>query len=154
MYRLFYIREPWAWFTDGKLEDVGGDDFNDAPYEHNASGPYEWAEFRNVPEYSLLRIAFDSEYDTPAERNISVSVDAINRGDVAWLAWPSWSSDKRPAIQAGTSLEQFKSLIRESGGSIFVEELGQSCIHWSIGEQMCTRADGGCKEGCDGESPH
>lgn len=37
---LCYISKPWAYFTTQKLEDQWGDDWDDAPYEHNAGEPY------------------------------------------------------------------------------------------------------------------
>jgi hypothetical protein len=41
-FRLCYIAEPWAYFTTRPVEEQWGDDWDDAPYEHNAGRPYEW----------------------------------------------------------------------------------------------------------------
>jgi hypothetical protein len=49
-------------------------------------------------------------------------VEDINAGAVAWLSTPTWSSDPKTAIPAGTTIPEFKRLIRQSGGKIFVEE--------------------------------
>ena len=38
---LCYVDEPWAYFTTQDLDKQWGDDWNDAPYEHNAGTPYE-----------------------------------------------------------------------------------------------------------------
>ena len=37
---LCYVDSPWAYFTTRPLEKQWGDDWNDAPYEHNAGTPY------------------------------------------------------------------------------------------------------------------
>lgn len=50
------------------------------------------------------------------------SVEDINAGAVAWLSTPTWSSDPKIAIPAGTTIPEFKRLIRQSGGKIYVEE--------------------------------
>ena len=39
---LCYIEGPWAYFTTRPLADQCGDDWDDAPYEHNAGWPYKW----------------------------------------------------------------------------------------------------------------
>lgn len=35
-----YFDEPWLFFTSAPLAAQWGDDWNDAPYEHNAGTPY------------------------------------------------------------------------------------------------------------------
>lgn len=40
-YKLCYISENIAYFTTLPLSEQWGDDWNDAPYEHNAGPPYE-----------------------------------------------------------------------------------------------------------------
>ena len=37
---LCYVYGPWAYFTSRPLSEQWGDDWNDAPYEHNAGEPY------------------------------------------------------------------------------------------------------------------
>lgn len=41
-YKLCYVHDNWAYFTTQKIENQWGDDWDDAPYEHNAEEPYEW----------------------------------------------------------------------------------------------------------------
>ena len=40
-YKLCYIEKNFAYFTTQDLEKQWGDDWDDAPYEHNAGTPYE-----------------------------------------------------------------------------------------------------------------
>lgn len=114
-YRLCYVNENIAWFTTAALEDQWGDDWNDVPMECNAGVPYEWQVYRNVPPYKLMRLAFfcpelDMLYD--------VSVQQINQGLHTWL----FTYDYKVAIPAGVTPEEFKRLVREAGGEVFVPE--------------------------------
>lgn len=47
---LCYVRSPWAYFTTRPLFEQWGDDWNDAPYEHNAGEPYDPC-WHNEPKY-------------------------------------------------------------------------------------------------------
>jgi hypothetical protein len=54
-YKLCYVSGSFAWFTTQELSKQWGDDWNDAPYEHNAGSPYGpcWhnePESRNNPD--------------------------------------------------------------------------------------------------------
>ena len=40
-FKLCYVRHNILYFTDS-FEKQWGDDWDDAPYEHNAGEPYEW----------------------------------------------------------------------------------------------------------------
>ena len=93
---LCYVRGAWAYFTTQPLEDQWGDDWDDAPYEHNAGSPYEFSESDGKwcvcrdptgpkiygkggcgepghkprepkPRYEITQVAFDAPYETPAE---------------------------------------------------------------------------------------
>ncbi len=128
-FKLCYIcpRRPWlAWFTTAELRDQWGDDWNDAPYEHNAGSPYEWDTHAKCEPYELKRVVFhDADLETPAERacgNSSYSVEDMNSGAVAWLVSSQWSSGPKIAINAGVSVEKFKELIRLAGGDVYVKE--------------------------------
>ena len=111
---LCYIDDGvWAYFTTLPLDEATGDDWDDAHYELNAGAPY--AQDGAVP----TRIAFDGDFDEPCDHG-SWSVDQINAGRIPWLAAPYVMPPC--VIYAGTSLSEFKRLIREAGGRIFVEE--------------------------------
>lgn len=83
-YKFIYVDAGTLWFTDARPGDVWGDDWNDAPYEHNAGDPYYWRPERGVPPYRLVRVSADlSLWRTPAERatdlNCELSVEDMNR---------------------------------------------------------------------------
>jgi hypothetical protein len=121
-FKLCYVDDNFAWFTTAPLDKQWGDDWNDAPYEHNAGAPYEWAEHRDMPEYKLTKLAFYHEYaETPADIagcNSRYSVQAINSGAIAWLAINRYGKDVR-AIHAGCTPEEFTNIIKETGGEVF-----------------------------------
>lgn len=119
-FKLCYVNKCWAYFTTNSLKDQWGDDWNDAPYEYNAGEPYEWAEYRKVPEYEIMKVAFDGDLLPPGDgfTNSPYSVDTINKGVVPWLR--TWDGDIR--IFAGVTLEEFKRLIKDAGGDLYIKE--------------------------------
>ena len=127
--KLCYVDEHEAWFTGCSLKQQWGDDWNDAPYEHNAGEPYgdhyegEGMDKRRV-EHRLLRIFWVAdEYKAPCEGTINSqwSVEAINGGAVAWLSarYPGEASLARP-IHAGVSLTDFIAAIELAGGEVYL----------------------------------
>jgi hypothetical protein len=63
---LCYIEGGTAYFTTQKIEDQWGDDWNDAPYEHNAGLPYEASRSRGE-DWRIVKIDFESDLLTPDE---------------------------------------------------------------------------------------
>lgn len=121
---LCFVKNNRAYFTTRELSKQWGDDWNDAPYEHNASLPYP-PDDKEEGQWEIIEVLFESTLVDPGERamgNSVYSVEDINAGAVAWLSTPTWSSDPKLAIPAGTTIPEFKRLIRQSGGKIFVEE--------------------------------
>lgn len=119
---LCYVRDQWAFFTTQPLSDQWGDDWNDAPYEHNAGDPYSWLVSSGKPEYEIIRVAYIAHMETPAELangNSHYSVEDINRGDVAWLRPYSNNSRGKP-IFAGVTVEEFKRAIWQIRGDVYV----------------------------------
>lgn len=133
MFQLCYIDsdKSCAYFTDN-FEKQWGDDWDDAPYEHNAGTPYEsWNELvkdsENIFEkewevhpIKIKKVHFETnDYTehTPCtgELNSPYSVKDINRGVVAWL----WTD--KFSISAGTTLEEFIKTIQNNGGEIYVK---------------------------------
>lgn len=47
---LCYVSHPFAYFTTQPVENQWGDDWDDAPYEHNAGSPYEPC-WHNLPKH-------------------------------------------------------------------------------------------------------
>lgn len=119
---LCYVKGPWAWFTTCPLALQRCDDYHKAPYEHNASDPYEWPH-GNLPKYDLHLLAWRGEFETPTDRsgcNSVYSVEMINRGDIAWLSPSRWGgrADALP-IHAGTPMSEFIRLVHLGGGEVF-----------------------------------
>lgn len=110
-YKLCYVERNFAYFTRLPLDEQGGDDWNDAPYEYNAGTPYD--------EENIVVLAFfsDTLADPPfGHCNSPYSVEAINHGAVAWL------SDRcKINIQAGCGIEEFISKTAAAGGKVFSE---------------------------------
>lgn len=139
---LCYVDEPWAFFTTRKLDEQWGDDWDDAPYEHNAGTPYE--PYRSAlrgplvdgkltpvtqydgerPGWSIVRVAYRCELEEPRGNHLNspYCVRDINAGAVPWLSSPSWSSsEKRTYINAGTPLSKFIRMIQDAGGEVYME---------------------------------
>lgn len=120
---LCYIRENRAYFTTCPLDKQWGDDWDDAPYEHNAGDPYDWREGYSKEEpYKIVHLYFEGPYQTPAEQawngNSQWSVEAINTGAIAWLI-PEYAPKEAKPIFAATTLPEFKRMIKEAGGAIY-----------------------------------
>jgi hypothetical protein len=112
---LCYIKDCWAFFTTKPLSEQWGDDWNDAPYEHNAGIPYQ-----DTPG-QITKLAWEANLDQPCDGryNSPWSVEQINAGAVAWLRSPGYIDGAKIVIPAGTPLSQFKSLISTAGGCVY-----------------------------------
>jgi len=133
-FKLCYIRDSFAFFTTAELKDQWGDSWNNAPYRHNAEDPNEWSECSDVPKYEIKKIAYDAYLDRPGDR---YSVEMINAGAVAWLVYAS-SLDPKVVIPAGTTLEDFKRLIKEAGGKTYEESITTTEIPEGTSSGMLT----------------
>ncbi len=112
--KLCFIKDQQAWFTTAPLNKQWGDDWNDAPYEHNAGRPYD------PPEpYEVGSLFWEGSFDTPCVGHINSiwSVQDINAGKVPWLV--SWGFEEKVSIMAGTTVEEFAKIIRQYGGDIY-----------------------------------
>ncbi len=128
--KLCYVcpRTGAAWFTSCPLDLIWGDDWNDAPYEHNAGDPYEdhyegeGMDRKRVP-HTLMKAFWDSpghESPNAGMTNTSWSVKDINGGAVAWLTPARYCSNPGRPIYAGTSLEEFIRLVEATGGEVYL----------------------------------
>lgn len=124
--KLCYVEpetdSPRVFFTTRDLKDQWGDDWNDAPYEHNAGHPYTWHASETNPkqEYDIyvMRV-WKNELKDPADikqPNSWISVDRINDLEQPWLL------GRGVAIWAGTTAYDFLQLLEKGGGKV-VEEL-------------------------------
>ena len=113
-YKLCYVYGSFAYFTTQELSKQWGDDWNDAPYEHNAGSPYD------EKGQNIKKIAFDGDLEPPCEGyvNSKYSVEDINAKAVPWL-YTHYSKPK-VSIFAGASIEEFKELVIKSGGNIYI----------------------------------
>ena len=121
-----------AYFTEKEVTEQWGDDWNDAPYEHNAEPPYEYdydAPEQGVkngagiyPKITIEKIFFELPcyYNVPRTNylNSPYSVEDINKGVVAWI----WTDNFK--LFAGTTIEEFIATIQNNGGKIYTELKG------------------------------
>lgn len=138
--KLCYVDLPWCYFTTKELSEQWGDDWNDAPYEHNAGTPYrpcwhreggkacdcesckrDWND-DGTPKFEIKKVSIDGCLEQPCDGhfNSPYSVEMINRGDVPWLKTPDYEK-KQISIMAGTSLEKFIELVKAADGEIYLE---------------------------------
>jgi hypothetical protein len=117
--KLCYVKDQWAYFTDLPLSEVDGDGWRKTPYEHNTCAPSSYN----------IKLCYEGPFETPAERsnyNCNYCVQEINNGFIPWLTTSRWQAaldDTTPVIiMAGTTLSEFKLLIKLGGGKIYVEE--------------------------------
>ena len=123
---LCYVEGSWAYFTTQPLGKQWGDDWNDAPYEHNASEPYEWRKYngeRGEGRWEIIKVAFEVDLSEPCDGHVNspYSVEQINRMATPWLR--SWEGFPVIHIWAGTSLDEFKRIIKAADGRVFVEDM-------------------------------
>jgi hypothetical protein len=128
--KLCYVDYPWAYFTSGHLSEQWGDDWNDAPYEHNAGDPYEYREHhkeQGLEPWEIIKIAYDGDVETPGdlELNSGYSVEMINSGAAAWLTTGRYGGTKTAALHAGASIEQFAAFIEAHGGNVYTARRGK-----------------------------
>ena len=125
-FKLCYVRDDILYFTDN-FRNQWGDDWNDAPYEHNAGEPYEakyykdnlgWTDEQCVEHGcgNIRKLAFDS-YDgyhirQPKDGHINspFSVERINQGEIAWLY-----NEDAGALGAGATMAEAKRWLRKAG---------------------------------------
>jgi hypothetical protein len=108
-------REKWAYFTNISLSEQWGDDWDDAPYEHNAGYPYD-DHWDSSKEHTILQVGFSTPSDMyvkyPCDYgcgNSPFSVEDINNGAVAWIYGICGSKKDRKvlSIHAGDTLQEF-----------------------------------------------
>ena len=105
--KLCYVRHNILYFTDN-FEKQWGDDWDDAPYQHNAGEPYEWED--DWPEYKnehrghiryILYIPKSCDLQEAYLRHQDISVEEINKGTVPWLY-----HETAGGLYAGATMEE------------------------------------------------
>lgn len=102
-YRLCYVGDGLLYFTDN-IEQVHGDDWDDRPYQDNASRPYE--------EYVRKVLCYESKWTVrePKDDNARYCVYEINQGAVPWLF-----HERAGALMGGTSYPDTITWLRKAG---------------------------------------
>lgn len=120
-----------AWFTTDMVNQTG-DDWNDAPYQHNAGSPYDFhrtwglnSDLTLTPPrwpaqpYLLIQVRWEGvAFRTAAFEGFNGSVDDINQGRLYWLYYGAYREDIWSAVRAGTSLRDFMNLVVKLKGRI------------------------------------
>lgn len=124
--KLCYIDGAWAYFTSQALADQTGDDWNDAPYEHNAGSPYVFEKYdaeKGRAPWEIVKLAWDSPHLSPPAdypgSPIVYSVDQINAGAVPWLVWLFDRSKAHIRVMAGCDVWEFTEKVIASGGMVY-----------------------------------
>jgi len=135
---LCYVRHGFAHFTTQSLDKQWGDDWNDAPYEHNAGTPYRPCWHREggkqcdceicerdwnadgTPKWKVFAVPFTGGFDEPCDNTMNSphSVESINRHKAApWLICNDHRFEVR--IHAGADYQQFCALVESVGGTVY-----------------------------------
>ena len=114
---LCYVDAGVAWFTTQSLSKQWGDDWNDAPYQHNAGDPYPWSErydgAKGVARWDLYTVLFACPSTRQPCGFGNHTVEEINRGRTM-----PWVMGNGVALFAGTPVSEFVRVIRAAGGSV------------------------------------
>ena len=119
IYRLCYVDDNILYFTD-HFKTQWSDDWNDAPYEHNAGTPYEWmpdwTDEENIKHgHGHLRIfAYEHNWliKKPCDNygyNSPYSVEDINNGAIAWLF-----CEDACGLMAGATIKETKEWFKKA----------------------------------------
>lgn len=118
---LCLVKDCWAYFTTQPLAAQRGSDWDDSPYELNASAPDEpgagetWQISRVAGDWD--RLCLDPPTEVYAGR--PWSVQEVNAGGIPWLRSASYS-DHLIALWAGTPLSEFIRQIESIGGVVYL----------------------------------
>ncbi|OUL95640.1 hypothetical protein [Paraburkholderia hospita] len=115
IYRLCFVREPWAYFTRVGLDRQWGEGWDKAPYQLHAQLPYA-----DGPDV-ILKVAFDGPLYPPETglNGHSCSVLELNAGSSPWLQTESYFHGPQLHIVAGVTLRKFTELVALAGGTVF-----------------------------------
>lgn len=114
-----------AYFTENPLKS-SGDDWDDAPYEHNAGPPIQRVEGKG----KIVKLIFSAPgMSTPAmvtrERgflNSPYSVEDIIHKDVPWLSREFYTENAKIEIFAGVDFKDFLAIVILLGGIAYLSE--------------------------------
>lgn len=105
------------YFTDEDINDLYGDDWNDRPYEHNASEPYgiKSNKDKEVTFETYILESYNIRVPCSGYLNSPWSVDDILAKKVPWLETVTYTTEGEHTLAifyAGTSKDRiFKTLV-------------------------------------------
>lgn len=112
-YKLCFIdggeyHYEWITMYFADIDDVTtlwGDDWDDAPYEHNAEPPYTESSKDEKIDFIQVKVYLDSNAYTPCTdmTNSRYSVEQINKGITPWLSLEKGTTFKH--LHAGARFE-------------------------------------------------
>lgn len=130
---LCFVTDQWAYFTTAPLDLQHGVNWDKAPYERVAGPPFAYDQYDIVYQAQLLsrgrkpwaitRVAFTGNLRPPGSRDVCsrLSVDDINAKKAPWLS----TADGSVKVWAGTTLGEFRDLVREAGSAgIYIQPSG------------------------------
>jgi hypothetical protein len=123
VYRLCFVRMPWAYFTRLALDQQCGDRWERVPYHLHAGLPY--ADRAD----QIVKVAFDGPLFPPeaGHNGHAHSALEINSGAAPWLRTESFFDGEPLRIMAGTTLHAFVEQVAAAGGEVFAP-LGWGCL--------------------------
>ncbi|MBP0593430.1 hypothetical protein J8I87_27785 [Paraburkholderia sp. LEh10] len=115
IYRLCFVRGPWAYFTRIGLDGQWGEGWDKAPYQVHARPPY------GDSTDQILKIAFDGPLFPPeaGPNGHALSALELNAGVSPWLHTESYFHGTQIHIMAGVTLLRSTELIELAGGTVF-----------------------------------
>ena len=115
---LTYFDDGIAYFSPS-IEDEWGDDWNDAPYEHNAGEPY----------HQVCTLLIRGDYKTPrcGHYNSPWSVQQINQQKIPWVTAMDMDA-VMGVILPGTGLREFIDQAKNAGLQVFYSDEANECL--------------------------
>lgn len=118
IFKLCYVQHNILYFTDN-FEKQWGDDWDDAPYQHNAEEPYEyaddWPEYMNEHRGHIRYIGYvpiSCDLQEAYWHHQDISVEAINKGTVPWLT-NGWN--EKQGLYAGATIDETAEWLKRAG---------------------------------------
>lgn len=106
-YRLFYEEDGTAYFTDGDLDNVVADDWNDVRRQ---------ATIHKVEDADILKAKIDGPIESA---NFERRPTNINKGRMAWMKTVPFTEE--PAeIRALMTLRETIELVQRAGGEVYL----------------------------------
>jgi len=117
--KLCFVKYGWAYFSSLPAEEQSGDDWDNAPYEHNAGEPNIFK--KGKKDVTILKVAFEApEHEEPVCGQKPLSVVELNKGKIPWLKVAEWATNSKQDIFSNTTLEDFIKIIKSSGGQVYL----------------------------------